>query len=248
MIIGEPSRSQPESSNLIRGTSSDRSRCGDSPRCRYPRPSARGVGRPGGSARARGGRPREDRDQRFEIGTARTARRCRTREKGPRPFAPGMPGPIRIGPGSRDPRGRGLRSIRRPRPATSPGPRRPADARWADALTQRPFASPTNRTVRLNRPHGRPQRKANHRSTNRTRSLERPPSPMREPYRSGVHRRPTSIGHARGSLSTHHAVEAGPAKGKCECNLARMAPKSPRFSLACLLQSASGLQKPIHTG
>jgi hypothetical protein len=37
-----------------------------------------------------------------------------------------------------------------------------------------------------------------------------------------------------GSLSTHHTVEAAPSKGKCECNLARMAPESPRFRLASL--------------
>jgi hypothetical protein len=100
-----------------------------------------------------------------------------------------MPGPIRIGPQSGDSRSRGLRSIRRPRPALSPGVRRSNDTGWADALTQRPFASPTNRTVRLSRPHGPPQRKAIHRSTNRTRGPERPPSHVRALSRSGVHRR-----------------------------------------------------------
>lgn len=45
------------------------------------------------------------------------------------------------------------------RPALPPGVRRSGDIGWADAMTQHPFASPTNRTVRLNRRPDAPDEK-----------------------------------------------------------------------------------------
>jgi pimeloyl-ACP methyl ester carboxylesterase len=164
-------------------------------------------------------------------------------------IAPRMPGPIRIGPGSGDPRGRGLGSICRPRPALSPVVRRSGDTGWADALTQRPSlrlpdepdgaAQPPARpaATKSDSPEHQPDPRSGAAAVTRSSAIPiRRSSPTRRPF------------PGQDSLSTHHTVEAGPSKGKCEYNVARMAPKSPRFWLACHLQSASGLQKPIHTG